>query len=512
MAKPTQTAIEKRIVETLRSLGSQRTNHELIVREGTRLVLPAHMTIDEGISMLKEFKKDQEQLTQFSHTFRKRPWDGAAALSRALFLLFGTTGFGKVIRTMFGDIPPELRTIPTGPNGETMQVPWGMLHAPFLMHPEAEIYVTAVEDPEHGLLFALNVMAPKASADLVEGLFVLVQQELDENSIYLGKAIDGAGVPNFLNVDMIEANKIVYSDKAMADLDANVWSIIRNADRLAELGEPLKRTALLEGPYGTGKTSGLLLTAQIAVEHGWTVVHARPGQDDPFEALKTARLYQDDEESRGSVVLIEDIDTFADAGTSRDLAAKLLDEFDGFTSKGTRMLVVLTTNHAEKIHKGMVRPGRLDSVIHIGELDTGGVMRLIHAVVPEDMLDPDLTKDRDAIGKAMEGYLPAFVREAISRAVRYAVVREEKFGDNDGVPVRLTGQDFVSAADSLRDQLALMDEARDTIDTSPVEEILARITSDRVVSALDNTDLMRGDSKLGSLVVENGKKAVASLN
>ncbi|NIS12736.1 MAG: AAA family ATPase, partial [Thermoplasmata archaeon] len=87
-------------------------------------------------------------------------------------------------------------------------------------------------------------------------------------------------------------------------------------------------------------------------------IQCRPGIDNVYDAMKTARLYQP------AVVFYEDVDTIAQGDQTQGHVAvtQLLDIFDGLTAKSTKILAILTTNHPEKIHKGMVRPGRLDAV------------------------------------------------------------------------------------------------------------------------------------------------------
>src|SRR4029077_18616774 len=105
-----------------------------------------------------------------------------------------------------------------------------------------------------------------------------------------------------------------------------------------------------------------------------------PGRDSLQTVLQTARMYQP------AVVFFEDLDEISDPSHDGDNVTQLLDTFDGITAKGTEILAILTTNHPERIHKGMLRPGRLDAVIHIGELDANGVGRMIRALVPNEQL------------------------------------------------------------------------------------------------------------------------------
>ena len=262
----------------------------------------------------------------------------------------------------------------------------------------------------------------------------------------------------------------------MTQLEANVWSLLRYSDKMEKHGVPLKRAVLFEGPYGTGKTLGAYLTAKIAVEHGWSFIYCRPGRDNLTDVMATARLYQP------SCVFFEDVDTVAASGSGQsDHVTELLDLFDGIQSKGTKIMCVLTTNNVQKIHKGMVRPGRLDAVIHIGALDTAGMEKMAKAVIDESLLSPDI--DWLLVGAAMEGFLPAFVREVLDRAMRYNMAR------NAGDPTILKTNDFLQAADGLRPQLDLMNGAGDTPEVDLLQEAFART----VRKAMDGTGVIDDD-------------------
>src|SRR5690606_28823264 len=144
------------------------------------------------------------------------------------------------------------------------------------------------------------------------------------------------------------------------------------------------------------------LTALEATQHGWTFISARPGRDKIEDVLRTARLYQP------AVVFVEDIDNATSPGED-DHVTKLLDAFDGITAKGGELMIVMTTNHVEWINKGMLRPGRLGAVIESAQLDAAGIGRMVKAVgVPEKL---DAKVDYTKVTEAMEGFLPAFVRE-----------------------------------------------------------------------------------------------------
>jgi transitional endoplasmic reticulum ATPase len=459
-----KTIEEKKVLAALRDVAGVQFQQSSIERGGTKLRLPEKMTPIKAISHLNAFIEAEEEVTSFNRTFRYRPWDGAAATERAIRVITGTSGIGKAQQSFFGTTPPARHTINTGVN-ETIEVPWGGLTVPLF---DGTLYLSGMNDPEYGVLFAISAEAPRKYGAEINGLFDLIQTELEERSIYKGKAFDGAEMPEFIDLTETDPTKVIYSDDVMVDLDTNIWSLIKHSDTMREEGVQLKRSVLLHGPYGTGKTLAGALTAQKAVAAGWTFVKARPGKDDPFKVMQTARLYAP------SVVFIEDVDSFTRAGSGigGDQMSLLLDQFDGIGIKGLEVMNIMTTNHKELISKGMLRPGRLDALIEIAELDLGGMTRMVRSLVPEDRLD---NVDYEQVYDKMSGYLPAFVAEAVSRAKLASISR------GNGKLLPLSTADLSNGAMTLRAQYELMQTADESIAEPTLEKAFKGVVLDAVV-------------------------------
>ncbi len=455
MAATRKTKEEKAVLSQLRTVAGKQFQDSNIVFKGTQLILPARWTTKRAIDTIFEYQEAMEQHTSFSRNYRYRPWDGAAAADRAIRILTGTSGVGKIIRSFFGDTPPMRITINVDVN-ETNSVPWGRLNIPLF---EGDIDFGTHKDPEYGMLFRLTADVPKKYEAEVNGFFDLVQQELEERSIYKGKAFTGAEEPEFVDISSVDPEKVIYSDDVMEQMEAHLWSTLKYPEAMRAHGIPLKRSVLFHGPYGSGKTLGGMVTAQVAVENGWTFIICRPGKDNPFDVLQTAQLYAP------SVVFIEDIDTYSrSTGMSRDTMSELLDKFDGIQAKGNDILNVMTTNHEESITKGMLRPGRLDALIEIAHLDLGGMTRMVHSMIPADKLD---NVNFEEVFEVMEGYLPAFVSESVTRAQKASIVR------GDGKLLPLNTADLRSGAMSLRAQYNLMTEASE-VENPPTLDVVMR--------------------------------------
>lgn len=451
----------KAIIAKLTELGGgQFRPEDDIVSEGTKLIIPQGMDMTRAAKVLMERVHADEELVSFNRSYKYRPWDGAVCTWRALKRVFGIVS-SKPTMGFFGPNPPEMRDIPVGPDTHET-VPWGSFALPVFEN--TTFYTYSTTDPELGVLFALSVEGPRKYRSAFEGIFQLVQDELETASIYRGKAFDGQEQPEFLDLSGVDHSKVIYSEDTMTQLEANIWAVLRHREALERVGISRKRAALLYGPYGTGKTLGGFLTAKESVENGWTFIYARPGKDDVAQTLQTAKLYQP------CCVFFEDLDTVSDPedGTTTDKATRLLDAFDGISSKGTEVMVVLTTNHADRIHKGMLRPGRLDAVIEVGALDQKGIQRLMEAVLPDGAIDSAAIGWVE-VADAAEGMLPAYIKEAADRAYRYALART---GKPEGI--KLTTSDLVGAAHGLRPQLALMEGANDTASRDTLGEALSR--------------------------------------
>lgn len=451
MVRSEKERISAEIRKRLEELGGKNQSDGLF-EVGDRFVIPQRYARDlrGAILAMEQYREAQETETDVIREFPYRPWDGTNALSNVIKRIYGVEAIGKAITNFLRADPPKLITINTGVD-ETTQVPWGRLWLPEL---ESTLHTSSADGPR-GTTFVLSATTPRRNKDQVEGLFNLVETELRTNSIYRGKAFYGNEMPEFLDPFTVDASTVIYSAGVELQIAGNIWSLLRETQRTIAKGLSLKRTVLLAGPYGTGKSLTGLLTAQEAVKAGWTFIFVRPGEDDLTTAMHTAQLYQP------SVVFYEDVDVVSTPGAPGSMA-RLLDIFDGINAKNTQIMVVMTTNHPERIHEAMLRPGRVDAVIRIGALEREGVERLFKVLIPSSDLGET---SWDEVYRAVDGYHPAFLAEVAQRAVRYSIAR----GNDD----LLTTSDLVAAAEGLRDQHELMEGATDKGAPTTIDELIS---------------------------------------
>jgi transitional endoplasmic reticulum ATPase len=456
-------AAQRKAYLTLSELGGQMVTEEDIQR-GPVFQIPTGMTLGQAAKFLTLKEAEGKEEVTLERSFNYRFKDGAVAVSRALNRFFGTFTH---LQTMgfWGPNPPAFAEVEVE-FGRKEQVAIGAVGCPAI--PDTTLHLGETRDPELGSVFHITVVTRRQHKAAVEALLGLIEQQLREASIYKGKAVDAEF--NFLDLSKVDASKVVYAEDTYADIEASIFTPIQHPAVLRRAGVQLKSSVLLAGTFGVGKTILAYLTGQRCQRKGVTFIQVRPNRDSIEDAIRAAAMHSP------SVVFFEDLDTIANSAQAEvDHISGLLELFDGVRAKGREVMAILTTNHPELIHKGMIRPGRLDAVIHIGAPDKAGIIKLCKTLLPAGLVADDITEaEWDAVGEAMEDYLPAFVHEACKRTLRHATARAAKdlgYWDGEGelteaeleaqdeqilAAIRISGEDIRRAGVSLRAQYDLM--------------------------------------------------------
>lgn len=430
-----------------------KTHVAEVVHHGDKLIIPEKMTLLAAIELIQRRIKYLTETVTMQETFPAFPWDGAAALDRALSAKFGWTT-QEATPGFFGDTPPKLISIEVGP-GKRRKVPWGRFSMPGV----TGFLQTGLEQVGNLYYFQLIAQVTRGDEATIQDIFDRVRTELTERSIYRGKAfrikflkeddeVDPMPQPAFIDTDSIDPDMLVYSETVQSAIETNLFTPITRAQDCLDNKIPLKRGILLGGKYGTGKTLAANVAAKLAVEHGITYLYI-PNTDELPRAIEFARLYQ----SPACVVFCEDIDrtTTGERSTEMD---RVLNTIDGIDSKGSNIIVVLTTNHLEDINPAMMRPGRLDAVIEVTPPDAEAVIKLIQKY-GKGSLDKNI--DLSAVGKVLDGEIPAVIAEVVKRAK----LSQLRFTPPGEKVTKVSGAAILDAAQTMKMHLKLLNRTKE---------------------------------------------------
>ena len=423
--------------------------------------LPKGMSKSQAREWLAIIEKNEEQVITWSECIDAYPLDGALALNRVLQRRFGTAvKTGATQMTWFGekDIPPFMVPIEVA-LGKTEHVPWGHFIIPVM----AEHKIKAgIEVKEGQLYFQLTGQIKRKYQPLMDEIASQVKSEVKTGSIYKSQAFrlkcpteeqmesetynphDWA--PKFIHVAG-EQDELIFSDAVRLQIEVNLFTPVLHTEACRKAGIPLKRGVLLEGKYGTGKTLTASILSRHCVENGWTFVYLNDVTD-LEKAMRFAKRYEP------AVIFAEDIDSVMvqKSGSQRDVAMnQILNCIDGVDMKKSEQMVVLTSNFVDRINKAMLRPGRLDAVIHVEPPDTAAVLKLMG-----HYSDGKLKADDVELVKAatlLAGQIPSLIREVVERSKLASILRAGKKGTPE-----ITGADILVASHGIMTHIRLLEE------------------------------------------------------
>ncbi|MEO6236834.1 MAG: ATP-dependent zinc metalloprotease FtsH [Vicinamibacterales bacterium] len=159
-----------------------------------------------------------------------------------------------------------------------------------------------------------------------------------------------------------------------------IVDFLRHPSRFSSLGGRIPKGVLLIGPPGTGKT---LLARSIAGEAGVPFMFAS-GSDfvemyAGVGAARVRRLFKDARRHKSCIIFIDELDAVGRSRGGSSLSHEereqtlnqLLVEMDGFESS-TGIVVIAATNRQDILDAALLRPGRFDRQVMVGNPDMKG--------------------------------------------------------------------------------------------------------------------------------------------
>lgn len=418
------------------------------VREGTKVIMPDTMSHAELRKWSEQVEKDEETTTAVVETFECFPLDGANACKQAIDEIFGFStgadGFWK---------SDALLSVRTGPNPtDIIQVPWGDFAVPALGK-GGEIQITSNPRSRIPSLQVALTLQRKNRA-LASKFIARVRELIRDRSIYQGKAIRPTfkyidedrpfhilnDAPSFVDLSGIDRSRIVYSGPTGQALEVSLFTPITKSDLCRAYGIPLKRSVLLTGPYGTGKTLTARAAALECTRHGWAFIHCE-------DSNHLADAYRLASKLQPAMVFCEDIDSQIPEGARTDKLNEILNVVDGVEHKSDEIFLLMTTNHLDKIHSAMLRPGRIDTLVEITAPDAKAAVDLVR-LYADGLLDPAVPLD--PVGDTLAGNIPAVIAETVKHAKLTALAR------TDNITGQVQPRDIVDTARMMRNHVALL--------------------------------------------------------
>lgn len=429
-----------------------KINQVEVLHQGAQIILPLvngqPMSYAEGCRWMKRKEEEENQNVSATHMMEGQPLDSAVAFQKAMAKKYGWTA---LIPTpgFFGDNPPQMIGVAVSPV-DTIQVPLGRIQVPGL-----DGYIETIISGDN---FYITSQVKQRHAEQVNEIVALTKKFLKEESIYKGRAIKIdlsykrkgdekrnfhplLDAPRFMDIEGINDDDLIFSEATLHAINIGVFTPIEYAAACRLHKVPLKRGALLYGPYGTGKTLTASVTARKGVRNGWTFVYL-----DSVKDLKAGLDFA--AQYAPAILFAEDIDRVVQGDRSLSMD-DILNTLDGVDTKNGEIMTIFTTNHIEIINPALLRMGRLDTLVEVTPPDAKAAEKLV-ALYARGLLEEKASLIR--IGKALQGQIPAFIREVTERA-KIAAISRLKGKDIAG---HVLEEDLLAAAKAMENHASML--------------------------------------------------------
>ncbi len=223
------------------------------------------------------------------------------------------------------------------------------------------------------------------------------------------------------------------ADEAIAELQ-EIIQFLKTPEQFARLGGHIPKGVLLIGPPGTGKT---LLAKATAGEAGVAFFESSGAEFvEMFVGVGAARvrdLFNQARETAPAIVFIDEVDaigqmrgagyTVGGGNDEREQTLnQLLAEIDGFSTDVQRPVIIMAaTNRPEVLDKALLRAGRFDRQVEVGNPDLIGRAQILKIHSHGIKLAHDFNLERAA--RITPGFSGADLANAMNEAALLAARR-----------------------------------------------------------------------------------------
>jgi cell division protease FtsH len=216
-------------------------------------------------------------------------------------------------------------------------------------------------------------------------------------------------------------NDVAGIDEAKDEV-REIVDFLKEPARFASIGGRIPRGILLVGPPGTGKT---LLARSMAGEAGVPFISASGSEFVEMYAgvgaARIRRLFREARRHTSCIVFIDELDAVGRNRGGNSLSHEereqtlnqLLVEMDGF-SRSDSIVVVAATNRADILDAALLRPGRFDRQVTVGNPDLKGREQILHVHTRKMALDANV--DLRAIARGTPGFSGADLANLVNEA------------------------------------------------------------------------------------------------
>jgi transitional endoplasmic reticulum ATPase len=305
---------------------------------------------------------------------------------------------------------------------------------------------------------ALRRYLPEIDLDEEEIPPSLIDRMIVKRSDFRGAL--GEVEPSAMREVLVELPKVSWEDiggleEAMMDVRESVEWPLTDPERFGRMGIQPPAGVLLYGPPGTGKT---LMAKAVANETNANFISVRGPQllskwvGESEKAIR--QTFRKARQVSPTVIFFDELDSLApnrgqDAGSnvSERVVNQLLTELDGLEEM-ENVMVIAATNRPDMIDPALIRSGRFDRLVMIGQPSEEGRREILEIHTRDMPLAADVSLKE--LGEITDGFVGSDL-ESIAREAAMTALRED--ADTDIVEMRHFRQAMESVRPTINDSI-----------------------------------------------------------
>ena len=215
---------------------------------------------------------------------------------------------------------------------------------------------------------------------------------------------------------------------------------------------------LLHGPPGTGKTLIAKALAKMTESNFISIKGPELLSKWVGESEKGIReIFRKARQAAPCIIFLDEVDALvprrgtgnSDSHVTENIVSQILTEIDGLEELHN-VLIIGATNRLDIVDEAILRPGRFDRIIEVGNPDSNGRRHIFEIHTKKKPLDNDI--DIKKLVEITDGFSGAEIAAITNRAAIVALKRYVAGKSQNIKEIKITQQDLVDAVDKVKPQ------------------------------------------------------------
>jgi transitional endoplasmic reticulum ATPase len=237
--------------------------------------------------------------------------------------------------------------------------------------------------------------------------------------------------------------------------EAVEWPI-KHKDAYDYVNVETPKGVLLHGPPGTGKTLIAKALAKMTESNFISIKGPELLSKWVGESEKGVReIFRKARQAAPCIIFLDEIDSLvprrssgnSDSHVTENIVSQILTEIDGLEELHN-VLIIGATNRLDIVDEALLRPGRFDRIIEVGNPDSKGRKHIFEIHTKKKPLEGNV--DIKKLVEITDGFSGAEIASITNRAALVALKRYVSGKSQNIKEIKITQQDLIDAVDKVR--------------------------------------------------------------